>query len=167
MNQDEDSTVRELVALLAPSLGETPAREAVSNALKAVGPAGPEGALEQLAKSSGVIGAAARLAQARRATPETESQRAAARAGVPTRLAPAPSRRRVDLEQLAGLLAPSVGQEKSIEVLGAALDRIGAPRSGIDMSQGLQVLEALATEPGLIGVAARFAKARLILLFTR
>jgi hypothetical protein len=167
MPDEIDSTVHELVALLTPAIGEESAREAVMRAAKSLGPAGRDVVLDALAKYPGVVGAAARLAQTRRGKPETESQRAAARTGTSTRLAAARPQRTVDVEQLAELLAPSLGQEKSLEVLTGALDRLGAPRTGIDMSQALQVLEGLATEPGLVGVASRFAKARLILLFTR
>jgi hypothetical protein len=72
---------------------------------------------------------------------------------------------RVERVQIVNLLAPTLGEEKSEEVVLAALTRRQLPLDTLDQKQALTLLEDLAAQHGLVGVTARFAKARLILLF--
>ena len=72
---------------------------------------------------------------------------------------------RVAVHRLVELLAPSVGQEKSEEAVRDAMSRLGFQGDELDAKQSLRVLELLATSGGIVGVTARFAKARLLLLF--
>lgn len=63
-------------------------------------------------------------------------------------------------EDLALALAPSLGEEKSVEVVLAALAKLGFETVLLEPAQADAVLDLLANEPGLVGVAARVAKQR-------
>jgi hypothetical protein len=160
MTEPHTLTVDEIVALLAPSVGHDKAREAVESAVRALGTARPDAVLDALAADTGVLGAAARYAKIRAARLSGSTS-----APVPSsRPKPQPT---ASAEQIAELLTPSLGQEKSHEVVNAALGRRAFPRQGIDYTQALELLDDLTREAGIVGVTARFAKARLILLFQR
>jgi hypothetical protein len=117
--------------------------------------------LELLAADTGVLGAAARYARVRAARLSGNMRAASPPSSRPK---PQPT---ATASQIAELLTPSLGEEKSHEVIKAALDRRGIPAEGIAYAQALDVLDDLAREAGIVGVTARFAKARLILLFQR
>jgi hypothetical protein len=59
--------------------------------------------------------------------------------------------------EIASLLAPTLGWEKSEELVGAAARHLGLPGSGFDRYETAQILELLSQQPGIVGVAARFA----------
>jgi hypothetical protein len=59
--------------------------------------------------------------------------------------------------EIASLLAPTLGWEKSEELVGAAARHLGLLGSGFDRYETAQILELLSQQPGIVGVAARFA----------
>lgn len=68
------------------------------------------------------------------------------------------------IEELFAFFTPSVGEEKAREAVGAAITRLHlAHKNALDRGESLAVLDELATADGIIGVAARFAKARILL----
>ena len=67
--------------------------------------------------------------------------------------------------RLATLLSASVGQEKAAEVVLAAQRSLGYAGDALTQEQTLAILDVLARSGGLVGTVARFAKARVILLF--
>jgi hypothetical protein len=67
------------------------------------------------------------------------------------------SRSRRDLIEM---LARSLGAEAAQAHVVRAADRLGLGQE-IGPAEALRVFEELTNEPGLVGVAARFAKARL------
>ena len=67
--------------------------------------------------------------------------------------------------RLAVLLGASIGQEKASEVIGTAARSLGYFGDEFDQDQTLGILDVLARSGGLVGTVARFAKARVILLF--
>ncbi len=73
----------------------------------------------------------------------------------------APSKVRV--KDLARMLAASIGDARGEEVVKATLARLSLTESEVTRDQALEVLEILAKEAGVIGVTARFAKARMLL----
>ena len=160
MTEPRTLTVDEMVALLAPSVGQDKAREAVEAAVRTLGTAHPDMVLEALAADPGVLGAAARYARMRAARLSGSSLAAAPS----SRPKPAPT---ISAVRIVELLTPSLGEEKSHEVVMAAVERRGTGREGLDYVRALEVLDDLAQEAGIVGVTARFAKARLILLFQR
>jgi hypothetical protein len=161
MAESHTLSVDEIIALIAPSVGQEKAREAVEGAVRTVGTARPDAVLELLALDTGVLGAAARYAKLRAARLSGSTRSAAP---VSSRPRPQPT---VSAAEIQGLLAPSLGEDKSREVVMAALHRRGFPAEGIDYARAIDVLDTLAQETGIVGVTARFAKARLILLFQK
>lgn len=68
------------------------------------------------------------------------------------------------IEELFAFFIPSVGEEKAREAVGGAITRLGfAHKNTLDRVEALAVLDEIATTAGIIGVAARFAKARILL----
>jgi len=62
---------------------------------------------------------------------------------------------------LAGFLAPSLGREKSHDVVLNAAEQLGINTSLVDVQQALRIFEHLAGTQGLVGIVARLAKARV------
>jgi hypothetical protein len=185
--------VSDLVPLLSPTLGEEKSAEVLGLAARQLGFAPPfkheeaRAILRTLASWTGIVGVAARFATARASTvfravaadappnsshieskpasqsdPDSDVRRSSGRR--PAINLPG-SERRVAVDRLVELLATSVGQEKSEEVVREAMTRLGFEGDELDGRQSLRVLELLATMGGIVGVTARFAKARLLLLF--
>lgn len=68
------------------------------------------------------------------------------------------------VSDVVAFFTPSLGEEKARETVHGALSRLrfdGKP--AFDRADSLRVLEELAREDGIVGVAARFAKARILL----
>ena len=158
----------DLVALLAPTLGRERAQELVHGALEALNIAaatfGAKDAvriLELIGHNPGFVGSVARFVLARftlkdgpASTPRPRISTSAVRAVRDGALG---------REALAALLAPTLGQEKSDEVILEVLKELALPLETVSLSQGLAVLDRLALSEGLVGVASRFAKAHLLL----
>jgi hypothetical protein len=64
---------------------------------------------------------------------------------------------------LLELIAPSVGEEKAKEAILQAARALGISPHEVTREIALQILDFLAKSPGLLGVAARFGKARFLL----
>lgn len=64
--------------------------------------------------------------------------------------------------ELAALLSNNIGIEKAQELVTLAADEL-ALGPELTREQALDVLERVAGQPGLIGIAARFAKSRVLL----
>jgi hypothetical protein len=68
------------------------------------------------------------------------------------------------IEELVAFFTPSVGEEKARESVGTALSRLHfTDKTQLDRAESLAVLDEIAAAPGIVGVAARFAKARILL----
>jgi hypothetical protein len=63
---------------------------------------------------------------------------------------------------LAKFLSASMGREKAEECVGGAAASLGLGAT-FSHDDALRVLEAVATQPGIVGITARFAKSRLLL----
>ena len=64
--------------------------------------------------------------------------------------------------ELAALLSQNLGTEKATELVVAAAKEL-AFAEPMSTTQCLEVLERIAVQPGLVGIAARFAKSRVLL----
>jgi hypothetical protein len=63
--------------------------------------------------------------------------------------------------RIAEILAPTLGWEKSSEVVDAAVERLALSRTSLTLEEALSLLAHLARTPGMVGIAARFARSRL------
>lgn len=64
--------------------------------------------------------------------------------------------------ELAALLSQNLGMEKALDLVGVAAKDLSFGAE-LTMEQGLEILERIAVQPGLVGIAARFAKSRVLL----
>jgi hypothetical protein len=67
---------------------------------------------------------------------------------------------------VAAMLSKSVGDDAALAAVREHATRLGFG-DVLDEHAVLTVLEAIATEPGLVGVTARFCRSRLIAQFSR
>jgi len=72
----------------------------------------------------------------------------------------APPAETLSINTVVGLLSPTLGAEKSADVVMAAARRLGVPEGGITGAQAIAILEELARTSGIVGVTARFARQR-------
>jgi len=64
--------------------------------------------------------------------------------------------------RLVNLIAPALGTEKSEELLSASARNFGYSTDMLDLERALQIFVSLESNPGIVGVAARFGKSRLL-----
>jgi hypothetical protein len=182
---DEPVSPRILASLFAPTLGWDKSEDAINASIHRLGLSLKAGlltvtqalaVLDDLTTERGIVGVTARFVRSRgdfhRAL-NPQSERSGVREIAP-RIpdAPPPSRRdvrreptKLALHEIVPLLANTIGQEKAEEAVLAGLRRLGLPEDRLDLAQASLLFDALAGHPGIVGVTARFAKARLILKF--
>jgi hypothetical protein len=161
-------SIQELAALLSPTLGEEPSHELLLEAFKTLQLSGPTVSVEDavrvldlLGQVTGIVGSVARFAKVRL---ERVGDAPPVDVASPAR-PPDPPRAELvtSAAELVALLAPNLGQEKSAEIVHETLRRRRLPAEGLSLGQALDLLEEIANAQGVIGVAARFAKARLLM----
>lgn len=143
-----------LVEMLASSVGNEKGKALVDEALAGVIDAGAtliptpvaQAALARVAQRGGAVGAAARLATAR--------------LGVSGAQTAAPASNAIDL---TALLSSALGLDRASEQVAAACKRLALDPARLTREQAIRALEALSAEAGLVGISARFTKARLLL----
>lgn len=64
--------------------------------------------------------------------------------------------------ELAGLLSQNIGIEKASDLVSSAANELSFGDK-LTVHEGLAILERIAEQPGLVGIAARFAKSRVLL----
>jgi hypothetical protein len=174
-------TVRSLIEMLASSLGWEKSAEVVDAAVARlkyppvlITPAQASDVLAELAKVPGMVGVTARFARTRMglAGPTPPSTNRTSSLGSPTsndNAPPASSRknaaRSIFMAEVVKLIAGSVGDERAEEAVLDAVRRLRLPSRALSRNQTLAVFDDLASRAGPVGTAARFAKARAILLF--
>ncbi|MCC6555428.1 MAG: hypothetical protein IT372_20910 [Polyangiaceae bacterium] len=169
-------SAKDLVALLAPTIGQEKSRDAVLAAARALGLEGDALAfadalsiLESLSVGGGILAVAARFARERiaskpaRPAPGSGSEpqpgaRPSASIRPPSVLPPPPGC--VTAAKLKAHLAPALGLEKSEQLVAEAMHHLGLDSAELTAEQAMAILDHLAAVPGLIGVTARFARAR-------
>ncbi|HTA89365.1 MAG TPA: hypothetical protein VK745_07315 [Polyangiaceae bacterium] len=75
---------------------------------------------------------------------------------------PPPRDQSVSFEQLAALIVPTLGKEKSHELILSRAKSLGYSADRLNLEQALKILAVIGSESGIVGVAARFAKTRLV-----
>lgn len=149
-----------LASALAPALGEEKAQELIAEAMRDLGVHANEvtayearALFDHIGRHEGVIGASARIAKARLANLRDSEKPDGGK------------HRRMSAYEVADLLAPSVGQERARELVEAACRKIGLNPDALGRDDVVSVLDDLALAGGVVGVVARFAKARALLKF--
>jgi hypothetical protein len=147
-----------LAESLAQVLGEAQAREVLRTAAvklaidaQGAGPEAEERVIDWLCEQAGLIGTAARHARRRKRSsvePPTGSHSVS---------------RSLTRQELIDELARALGNDKATELVHDACYIQGFAGPTLSAAQAATLLEALAEAGGVIGVTARFAKARLAL----
>jgi hypothetical protein len=73
------------------------------------------------------------------------------------------SKERHKRADLVALFRSAIGEATGDKVVSSAASRLGLSIDSFTLDEALAVLEQVATEPGLVGIIARFAKTRIIL----
>ena len=173
MSGDRTIAKEELTVLLSSALGQEKSDEVVAHAARELGvPGGTFSADEaraiftRLSTADGLVGVVARFAVTRgdveklasKARPSSQSRIAAPDSG------PHSSQRvPIAYVDLLSLLAPALGAEKARDATEAAANKLGLDAYRLTKDDALRVLEVLAATEGIVGVVARFAKARFLL----
>jgi hypothetical protein len=76
-----------------------------------------------------------------------------------------PELKRLPRTDLAQLLARTIGEEKALEEVVSAARQAHVDSDPVTLPEALLIFEQLAAREGLVGVTARFAKARLVFKF--
>lgn len=174
-------TVRSLIEMLASSLGWEKSAEVVDAAVLRlkyppvlITPAQASDILAELSKAPGMVGVTARFARTRMglagSTPAPTNRTSGLRSPTSNDNAPPPSSRKnaarsIFMAEVVGLISGAVGQERAEEAVLDAVRRLRLPSRALSRNQTLAVFDDLASRTGPVGLAARFAKARAILLF--
>ncbi len=162
-----------LISMLAPAVGNERARAAIQAAFIALSifedSVDEEGALRVFAHLQSAGGLTAIAARRAAATLTAKEEQPAARPSAPQiTAAPEPAARAsgaatvVSRADLVDLLAHAVGRAEATAAIERAASALGFGAAG-SAADAQRVLEAIANEPGLVGITARFAKARLAL----
>ena len=173
-------SIRSLIEMLAATLGWEKSSEVVNATVQRLGlptvvvtPAQATALLSELAKAPGMVGVTARFARSRMEFTVPPSGPTSGRSSIvpkaPAEDLPPSSLKSVTrslmMGELVALLAGTVGQDRAEEAVLEAVRRLGLPTRSLSRDQTMSVLDDLASRAGLVGVTARFAMARAILLF--
>ena len=66
------------------------------------------------------------------------------------------------IDSIVGLLSSTLGREQSQELVTKAAARLDITADQLELEQALRVIDLLGAEDGIVGVSARFARARLV-----
>jgi hypothetical protein len=180
MSADRPITKHECAVLLASALGQDKSDEVVATAARGAGIVRTaytaddvRAIFDKLVKAEGLVGVVARfavsrgdvdklMAKAPKTPPPVQIGRPQFRVGATA--PPPPARAPMERVDLMNLLAPALGAEKARDAIEQA-----AARRGVDVSTGLShtgalaILDEMTKVEGIVGVVARFAKARFLL----
>ena len=65
---------------------------------------------------------------------------------------------------LVAMLGRALGQQLATDLVEEQRQLLGLPQD-LDQQEAMAILEALAVKPGIVGIAANFGKARVILVW--
>jgi hypothetical protein len=168
----EAGGVELIVHSLARVLGDEAAEAALHEAARQLGLSGrPLGRREHiqlfewLAERPGLVGVAARRAQVGLAFSlgTSEPARVAAPAAAARVAKPSLAREAIRGEDLVAMFASALGDEKARELIEGECRRLSFDFESIPAESARVLLDELANTPGIVGIASRFAKARLAL----
>jgi hypothetical protein len=164
-SSDERIRRSRAVELLAATLGEARALALWEETLNHLGLPDSDSllrahvlaAFDAISAAPGIVGVAGRYARLRLDHVNQPPPSSARSSTTPLSATAEPAK------DLLGLLAPSVGEEKAKEAILQAAKALGLSSTDLTRPEALQILDVMAKSPGLLGVAARFGKARFLL----
>jgi len=164
MNVDRSIAREDLTVLLSSALGQEKSDEVIVSAARELGIAAGSSysaeevraIFERLSAIDGLVGVVARFAISRGDVEKL------ARKARPSQKQPVREARSIAID-LVPLLAPAIGVEKAREAIEGSAARLGLDAKSLTRDQALTVLDLLAKAEGIVGVVARFAKARFLL----
>jgi hypothetical protein len=179
MSADRPITRQDIAVLLAPALGQDKSDEVVASAARAAGITRTSylsddirGIFDRLVKAEGLVGVVARFAVSRgdveRIIARVPKQATAVQFGRPDfGAAPHSSPQSVPPSvaiDIMHLIVPALGTEKARQAIEQAAARRGVDiATGLSYNGALAVLDEMTKVEGIVGVVARFAKARFLL----
>jgi len=171
MGESERSISKdELTKLLAAALGQEKSEEVVLAMSRSLGfspplysPVEVRALFEALSKAEGLIGVVARFAVSR-GDVDALVEKALSQSARNPRVGDVSSAKlRIAAVDLLPLLAPALGTEKARDAVTNTAQRMRFDPQSLTREQALAVLDDLAQSEGIVGVVARFAKARFLL----
>jgi hypothetical protein len=166
----------QLTRLLASALGQEKSEEVISSAARAQGlsslsfsPDEVREIFHLLAKAEGLVGVVARFALSRGdieavLAEAPISSRDAREARETTDAATvAHAETKATVGDILLLLAPALGTEKARDATAEAAARLGLDLTNLTRDEAILLLDDMANVEGIVGVVARFAKARFLL----
>ena len=172
MSADRPISKDDLAVLLASALGQHKSEELVAATASRLGLTRPtlsaddvRGIFDTLARTEGLVGVVARFAVSRgdvdKLLARAEATAASPSCGNMQVAASSPGHAGFDIVHL---ISPALGVEKARESVEHAAGRRGIdPRAPLSYDAALSVLDELTKVEGIVGVVARFAKARFLL----
>jgi hypothetical protein len=172
---------RAVVALLAPTVGWERSEEAVAASVRRLGldagrlsPDQVRQLLEDLAMEQGMVGVTARVVLTRKNPSRGDipvvtmsPPPSVSTYPPPDDSAPASVRLvgTIGLHEVKAQLGPLLGADKTDAAIDAAVRRQGLPRERLDREQTVRLLDDLGHQDGVVGMAARFVRPRVLALF--
>lgn len=160
----------ELSKLLAAALGQEKSEEVVLGTARLLGFSPPyfsanevRALFETMSKAEGLIGVVARFAVSRGDVDALVEKAQVQSSRNPLVGAPSSADLRLAAVDLLPLLAPALGTEKARDAVTTSAQRQRFNPQSLTRDQALAVLDDLAHTEGIVGVVARFAKARFLL----
>lgn len=160
----------ELVKLLASALGQEKSEEVVAATSRTLGFGGPSysateirSLFDAVSKADGLIGVVARFAVSRGDVDALVEKALSASTRNPRTRETTSGSVHIAAIDLLPLLAPALGTEKARDAVTTGAQRLRFDPQSLSREQALAVLDDLAHSDGIVGVVARFAKARFLL----
>jgi hypothetical protein len=169
---DSERTVAkdELTKLLAAALGQEKSDEVVLATARSLGFTPPyfsanevRSMFEAMSKAEGLIGVVARFAVSRGDVDALVEKARSQSSRNPSTKDASSTKVRIAAVDLFPLLAPALGTEKARDAVTLTAQRMRFDPQSLTHDQALAVLDELAQSEGIVGVVARFAKARFLL----
>jgi hypothetical protein len=169
-----------VAGLLAPTVGWEKSHDAVAATLRRLGYDGgrlsPDQVtkiLEDLAMEQGMVGVTARVILSRAEVSQTSLEAVRPQPPSPP-VQPDDSlpasfvlAATIGVHEVLGQLSPLLGADKAEAAVQASLRRHALPRERLDSEQVTRLLDDLGHQDGVVGMAARFARGRVLGRFGR
>jgi hypothetical protein len=171
---------RSVTALLTPTTGWERSNEAVAATMRRLGfgdeddldPDQVTKVLEDLALEDGIVGVTARVLLTKSTKGSAPRAEATSLPTIPPPSSPsedAPASVRlaatIGVHEVIGQIAPLLGADWAEAAVQASQRKLALPRERLDHEQAVRLLDDLGHQDGLVGMTARFVRARVLARF--